>query len=196
MSAWERARYLPWERIPQDGKNLDEQKEKIFRQMQRETIEDELLTQDRPSHTPSSTSSTDETPAPKIPYSNMELLRQAAFGACLGSITGAVFGFMDGMRTAQENKVLTKASNQAKIKYLMEGTTRSGTLFGAFFGGFQVIKYGLKVSVDPGDVTEIGLAGLASVGALYSRPQWRPSVPYALMLVAMDGANLFMRKTT
>lgn len=190
---------MPWDRIPEDGKNLDDQKEKIFRKMQRETIEDELLTQDRPSHTPSTgdekTLET-STPAPKIPYSNMELLRQAAFGACLGSITGAVFGFMDGMRTAQENSVLAKASNQAKLKYLMEGTTRSGTLFGAFFGGFQMMKYGLKVSVDPGEVSEICLAGIAGVGTLYSQPRWRPNVPYAIMLVIMDGANLYMRKTS
>ena len=43
MSSWERARYIPWDRIPQEGADLDVEKERIFRQLQRETIKDELI---------------------------------------------------------------------------------------------------------------------------------------------------------
>jgi hypothetical protein len=201
MSSWERARYIPWDRIPQTGTNLEEQKERIFRELQRETIEDEFLQQDRHSEQPvvtgkQGTDSAKPFTSNKVPYSNMELLRQAAFGGCLGTITGAVFGFMDGMRTAQESSVLQNASNVAKGRYLMQGTTRSATLFGVFFGGFHILKYGLKVTLDPGDVGEIGVAGAASVGTLFARPAWRPNIPYALMLVAMDGFNLYMRKSS
>jgi hypothetical protein len=196
MSSWERARYIPWDRIPEDGTDIDTKKERIFRELQRETIQDELLQQER--HAVEPTGSGQEAAGitkTKIPYSNMELMRQAAFGGCIGSITGAVFGFMDGMRSAGESSVLLKASNMAKGRYLMQGTTRSATVFGVFFSGFHVVKYGLRVALDPGDIAEIGLAGAVSMGALMSRPAYRASVPYAAMLVGMDGVNHVMRKT-
>ena len=75
----------------------------------------------------------------KVPFDTGDLLKMAAFGGTIGSITGAVFGFMDGMRTAGESVVLQKASGAAKARYLMEGTTRSATVFGVFFGGFHVV---------------------------------------------------------
>ena len=77
-----------------------------------------------------------------VPYSTGDLLKMAAFGGTIGSITGAVFGFMESMRTAAESPVLQKASNQAKARYLIQGTTRSATVFGVFFGGFQVVSFG------------------------------------------------------
>jgi len=198
MSSWERARYIPWDRIPQDGTDLDSQKERIFRELQKETIEDELRQQERHPVTPhagdGTSSESRNAGRTKIPYSNMELLRQAAFGGCIGTITGAVFGFMDGMRTAGESAVLRKASNMAKGKYLVQGTTRSATLFGVFFGGYHVVKYGLRVTLDPGDIPEIAMAGVFSMGALMSKPAWRPSMPYAGMLIVMDAVNLAMRK--
>jgi hypothetical protein len=198
MSSWERARYIPWDRIPEDGTDIDSKKERIFRELQRETIQDELLQQER-QHAVEPTGSGQEAAAgitkTKIPYSGMELLRQAAFGGCIGSITGAVFGFMDGMRSAGESKVLLKASNMAKVRYLMQGTSRSATVFGVFFGGFHVIKYGLRVAFDPGDIAEMGIGGAVSLGALASRPAYRASMPYAAMLVGMDGFNHFMKKT-
>lgn len=198
MSSWERARYIPWDRIPEDGTDIDTKKERIFRELQRETIQDELLQQERHAVEPTAAGSGQDAAGitkTKIPYSNMELMRQAAFGGCIGSITGAVFGFMDGMRSAGESKVLLKASNMAKVRYLMQGTSRSATVFGIFFGGFHVIKYGLRVAFDPGDIAEIGLGGAISMGALASRPAYRASMPYAAMLVGMDGVNHFMKKT-
>lgn len=233
MSAWERSRYIPWERIPKEATNLDEQKEKIFRDLQRESIQDELLLQgesrklqpglaaaaaaaasgsedagvvvleentsttDSASSGSSSPTSTHKQTKPAYPYSNMELMRQAAFGATIGSITGGVFGFMDGMRTVGEQRVLKHASNMAKGRYIFQGTTRSATLFGVFFGGFQILKYGCRVALnDPGEVTEIALAGMTSLGALVVKPTYRSSMPYAAMLILMDGAQLVMRKTS
>lgn len=206
MSSWERSRFIPWDRIPQEGTNLEYQKERIFRELQRETIQDELLQQERRTAEPlvdgdtsitaqaETTKTTATTTSQKIPYSNMELLRQAAFGATIGSITGAVFGFMDGMRSVGEQPILVNASNMAKGRYLLQGTTRSATVFGVFFGGFHVLKYGIRVAMDPGEVTEIGVAGAASLGALMSRPAYRASMPYAAMLIGMDAFNLAMRK--
>lgn len=75
-----------------------------------------------------------------VPYSTTDLFKQAAFGGCIGTVTGAVFGFMDGMRTAGESAVLQKASDSAKGRYLLQSTTRSATLFGVFFGGFHVVS--------------------------------------------------------
>ena len=191
MSSWERARYIPWDRIPQDSDNLDYQKEKIFRELQRETIEDELSQQER---RPAEPVVGDATAEKKIPYSSMELLRQAAFGATIGSITGGVFGFMDSMRTVGEQPILVNASNLAKGKYLWQGTTRSATVFGVFFSGYHILKYGLRVAVDPGQAAEIVGAGAVSLGALMSRPAYRASMPYASMLIGMDIFNVVMKR--
>lgn len=200
MSSWERSRYIPWDRIPQDGSNLEHQKEKIFRELQRETILNELTSQPGEQTAESVagdkvvTSTKTVSGNSEIPYSNMELLRQAAFGGTIGAITGGVFGFMDGMRTAGESQVLQKASNMAKGKYLLQGTTRSATLFGVFFSGFHIAKYGVHVTMDPGEIAEIGIAGVVSMGALMYKPAHRASVPYAAMLIFMDGCNLMMRR--
>jgi hypothetical protein len=192
MSSWERSRYIPWDRIPKDGSDLEHQREAIFRDLQREAVEEDQL---RPVDIEASSNGTAKTASTMVPYSHMELLRQAAFGGCIGSITGAVFGFMDGMKTARESNVMTKASNMAKGKYLLQGTTRSATLFGVFFSGFHVAKYGLRVTIDPGDAAEIGLAGAASMAALLYQPAYRASMPYAAMLIFMDAFNVVMRKT-
>ena len=213
MSSWERARFIPWSRIPKDGTDFESQKENILRDLQRETIEEELrqqqqqqdpnnnskaasaaagsssftTTNDAQISSGGGGSSKDLISRPKIPYSNMDLLRQAAFGGCIGSITGAVFGFLDGMRSAGESPVLQKASNMAKTRYLIQGTTRSATLFGVFFGGFHVVKYGFRIMLDsPGDFVEIGMAGCVSMGALAYKPAYRASMPYAAMLVGME----------
>lgn len=198
MSAWERARHIPWDRIPSDGHNLEEQKEAIFRELQRETIEEELLLQDRrsaPSATEDGVAVETKASSTKIPFSTMELFRQAAFGGTIGSITGAVFGFMDSMRGAGESQVLLKASNAAKGRFILQGTTRSAMLFGGFFSGYHVTKYGLRVAVDPGEIPEIVLAAGLSLSALAYKPSFRPSVPYAVMLVGMDSFNLIMRRS-
>ncbi len=204
MSSWERARFIPWSKIPQDATDLSDQKERIIREIQREADRKEkahILEQKRlkelasasPS-TPTSISSEDALVQTGMPFKWPELFKNFAFGGCIGSITGAVFGFMDGMRLAGQSNVLKNTSNAAKGKFLMEGTTRSATIFGAFFGGFHCVKYGVRVAFDPGDYAEIGLAAAISMGGLVSRPNFRPAVPYASMLIMMDSFHLVMRQ--
>lgn len=198
MSSWERSRFIPWDRIPlpdtrlrvpgeKPPLSLDDEKERIFRRLQREAVEAERSSKDQ---SPVTTIAEG-----KVPYSHMELLKQAAFGGCIGSITGAVFGFMDGMRTAGESSVLQKASNMAKGRYLMQGTSRSAAIFGVFFGGFHVLKYGVRVARDPGEFAEIAIAAPVAMGALFARPTTRQAMPYGAMLVFMDTVNLYMRKS-
>jgi hypothetical protein len=102
---------------------------------------------------------------------------------------------MDGMRTAgAESAVLQNASQAARVRYVLQGTSRSALLFGSFFGGFQSAKYGIRVALDdPGELYEIAGAAAASMGALMYRPAYRPAGPYAAMLVAMDCAQMYMR---
>jgi hypothetical protein len=96
------------------------------------------------------------------------LFKSAAFGGTIGAITGSVFGFMDSMRLAGQSEVSKNASNAAaKAKYIMvEGTTHSATLFGIFSSGFHVVKYGIRVALDPGEYSKNALAGGISLGAL------------------------------
>jgi hypothetical protein len=56
------------------------------------------------------------------------------------------------------------------------------------------VRYGFRVMANPGEWTEIGVAGAISMGALMSRPALRPSMPYASMLIIMDGVQIVMRE--
>ena len=112
-----------------------------------------------------------------IPFSTAELIRQTAFGVCMGSITGALFGFMDGMKQAGDSDVLKKASNAAKGKFILQGTSRAGFMFGGFFCGFHATKYGIRVIADPGDYIEIALASAISMSAMAVKPVTRASLP-------------------
>jgi ABC-type phosphate/phosphonate transport system permease subunit len=175
MSAWERARSLPWERLPRDADSveIDEERERLFRRLQRENVEHELLSQEAQLQGADDGSGDGTTAAanklqyPRYQFSGMQMLRMAAFGGTLGSITGGVFGFMDGMRTAGESSVLTKASTVAQGRYMWESTSRSATLFGVFFMAFQMGKYGIRVVAnDPGDAVEIAGSGVLTLGGL------------------------------
>ena len=128
------------------------------------------------------------------PYQTPDLLRNIAFGATIGSITGMCFGFMDSIRLAQSSDVLKSASKSAQGKFVFQGTYRSGMFFGAFFGAFHAVKYGVRVLVDPGDAGEILAGGGVTLGAALARREWRASLPYATMLVAMDSIHVFMRE--
>jgi len=205
-SAWERSRRIPWSRLDQTPRSPDQQvdpetqREAILTELQRERLlidqeEAERIHLER--HGKDASDQTAITKKPNswtaVPYSTPELLRQVAFGACMGSMTGMVFGFMDSMKVAGESSVLQKASNAAKGKFIFQGVTRSGLLFGGFFGSFHAIKYGIRVVQDPGDYPEIFAAGIISLGGMYYKPFTRPSVPYAAMLVAMDVFHVYMR---
>ena len=72
--------------------------------------------------------------------------------------------------------------------------TSSGMFFGAYFGAYHAVKYGTRVLVDPGDVGEICAGGAIALGGLVSKSQWRVSMPYAVMLVAMDGFHIMMNE--
>mmetsp|Transcript_35790 Transcript_35790/g.50713 ORF Transcript_35790/g.50713 Transcript_35790/m.50713 type:complete len:188 (+) Transcript_35790:81-644(+) len=183
MSSWERARGIPWSRLKVDGDDVETHKERVWRDLSREAAAE------------TEADLKDPTKKVEIPYSTEDLLKMAAFGGTIGGITGAVFGFMDGMRTVGESDLLKNASNSAKGKYLMEGTSRSSLLFGGFFAGFNIIKYGLRVATQQqNEWTEIGVAGAISMGALLAKPAFRPSMPYAGMLIIMDGAHIVMRE--
>jgi hypothetical protein len=66
--------------------------------------------------------------------------------------------------------------------------------FGAFFSVFHTVKYGVRVLVDPGDVGEIGVGSLVTLGGLVARREWRASLPYAVMLIGMDTFHVVMRE--
>ena len=199
MSSWERARFIPWSKIPQDGTDLSDKKERILRDLQREADKQEReLQQMALNSTKGEISPRDEYSQEMkdytIPFRWGELAKNAAFGGTIGAITGSVFGFMDGMNGAGKSTVLMKASNMAKGKFIMQGMTRSATVFGVFFGSFHMVKYGLRVAAQPGEWGEIGIAGAISLGTLMSRPALRPSMPYASMLILMDGVHIIMRE--
>ena len=199
MSSWDRSRFIPWSRVDEvSGPEYDAAKESVFRSLNREAFKEKEL---------KSAGSSDgqfvppEVQAKKkgilkgVEYTTPDLLRSLAFGASIGSITGAVFGFMDGMRSAQDSPIIKNASNMAKTKYLLQGTTRAGATFGAFFAGFHALKYGIRVATDPGMVWEMVGAGALSIGAMATKPAMRVNIPYAGMLIGMDAFSTYMKET-
>ena len=128
------------------------------------------------------------------PYQTSDLLRNLAFGATIGSITGMCFGFMDSIRSAQTSSLLKSASRDAQGKFIFQGTYRSGIFYGGFFGVFHTVKYGIRTIIDPGDVGEIGAASVVTLCGMFAKREWRASLPYAVMLVGMDGFHIFMRE--
>mmetsp|Transcript_4578 Transcript_4578/g.10239 ORF Transcript_4578/g.10239 Transcript_4578/m.10239 type:complete len:227 (+) Transcript_4578:170-850(+) len=225
MSSWERTRYVPWALVQQsptaaEAEDPDSEKERIFRQLRRDAAQEEAAAAkakagDQQDDASSSSSTSPSSSSVElvgasaygakptvfglksaVPYTHTDLLRNVAFGCTIGSMTGAVFGFMDGMRSAQDSAVLKRASNVAKGRYLLQGTTRSGLLFGGVFGVFHSLKYGVRCLADPGDVVEITFASAVTLGAMSLKPVTRPSIPYAGMLILMDAFNIYMRDST
>lgn len=212
MSAWERTRNIPWSRIEQipaatiggEAVNPDDQRERIIRSLQKEAAaaEQEVHEQEERERKAARSGSEPEVEVSLVkknrflngvPWSSEDFVKHMGFGILMGSITGAVFGFMDGMRLATESKMLKKASTGAKVKFMVQGVTRSGLIFGGFFGGFHSLKYGVRVVNDPGDVGEIVIAGALSMGAMVVKPATRPSLPYAGMLILMEAFSMYMR---
>ena len=139
MSSWERARFIPWSKIPQDGTDLSDKKERILRDLQREADKQEKELEQMALNTTMGAASsgvevTQEIKDYKIPFRWGELAKNAAFGGTIGAITGSVFGFMDGMNGAGRSDVLMKASNMAKGRFILQNMSSSATAFGVFFG--------------------------------------------------------------
>mmetsp|Transcript_14178 Transcript_14178/g.34282 ORF Transcript_14178/g.34282 Transcript_14178/m.34282 type:complete len:229 (+) Transcript_14178:47-733(+) len=224
MSSWDRSRSIPWSRTipvapanPEGNKeDVDLMRERVWRDLSREAANEQKelerakeLQQGQGIGESSGSEGTQQSSSrPKNgteeelnflgyagrPYQTSDLLRNTAFGATIGSITGMCFGFMDSIRSAQTSDLLKSASRSAQGKFVFQGTYRSGMFFGAFFGAFHTIKYGTRVLVDPGDAGEIGLGSVAALGGLFAKREWRASLPYAVMLVAMDGFHVMMRE--
>ena len=140
MSSWDRGRGIPWERIPQDSTDLEDEKEMIHRQLQREALDEQSFQPERSPASADEASTTESSQQPRFPYAHMDLLKQAAFGGCIGTITGAVFGVLDGMRAAGQSAVIKNTSDMAKARFILQGTTHKATLFGVYFGSFHVLR--------------------------------------------------------
>lgn len=217
MSSWDRSRRIPWTKIQQgyNNNNNNEESPEKYRERIQEEIRRDVATAAEEQASKNSTAqsinnlassdvvdgSTNEDDVSwkkKIfrgkTYATSDLLRQFAFGGCVGTLTGATFGFMDSIKQAQESSILKRASNSAKGRFMLQGTTRSAFIFGSFFGSFQVAKYGMRVISDPGPFTEIGVAGIFSLSLLAIKPATRPSIPYGAMLIVMDTVSTYMRE--
>ena len=108
MSSWDRSRRIPWSQIQQGNneESVDRYRERIQEQIRREkAIAAEEATKKEEARKNSngdngnvvhSTKEDDENISWKKKifsgktYTNMDLFRQSAFGACVGTLTGAV----------------------------------------------------------------------------------------------------------
>lgn len=198
MSSWDRARYIPWSRIPSvSADEYERDKEAVYKSLNWEASQEMKLKEKAvkgEGFVPPEVKEKKGFFDSKVAFTTPDFLRSVAFGATIGSISGAMFGFMDGIRTAQESSVLKKASNETKGKFIFQGTGRSSAVFGIFFAGFHSLRYGIRVACDPGVVLEMVGSGALSIGALFSRPQFRPFIPYAGILIGMDAFSTYMKE--
>ena len=135
----------------------------------------------------------EEAPVAEGSFDWSSLFRNALFGCCVGSITGASLGFMDGMRQVQTSPSLKVLSGKARVKHTLKCSTTSGIAFCAFFGAFHVGKYAMRTAFDSSDFTQITVSSIMSLGALGYKPSNRSLLPYGVALVAMDTFNLLWR---
>ena len=190
-SSWEQARHRPWSMLSPQAKRLEASADKLITS----TPPSAIVSDGNPQNSaPMTASQVQQKLEPKPEFEWVELFRQMAFGGTVGAFTGSVFGFMDGMREAQDSKLLKNASNAAKGKFLLQGSSRAGLVFGTFFSGFHAIKYGTRIGLDPGMVAEIALASVVSMGGLAYQTATRPFLPYGAMLICMDCVSTYMRE--
>jgi len=219
MSSWDRTRLIPWSRATQvaspslanpSKEDVELNRERVFRDLSREAADEakekdearkrSKLDDDSTSSDVATQQTTKDKPEVNFlgfqgrPYQTSDLLRNTAFGATIGSITGMCFGFMDSMRSATSSSLLKSASRSAQAKYIFQGSYRSGMFFGVFFSAFHTIKYGVRVLVDPGDAGEIGVGSLITLGGVFVKREWRASLPYAVMMVGMDTFHIVMKE--
>lgn len=216
MSSWDRTRLIPWSRATQVAspslanptkEDVELNRERVFRDLSREAADEaKSKEEERKREADGDISNNDAVVEQQKkkeevnflgfrgrPYQTSDLLRNAAFGATIGSITGMCFGFMDSMRSATSSSLLKSASRSAQAKYIFQGSYRSGMFFGVFFSAFHTVKYGVRVLVDPGDMGEIGVGSLVTLGGVFARREWRASLPYAVMMVGMDTFHIVMK---
>ena len=116
MSSWERSRYIPWSRLNEvSGGNFETEKERVYRSLNRDLskeneggnkgkeVKQQIKSGDDDSsfvppevrHDSSAQQQRKKTGIFRgVDYTTPDLLRNAAFGGCIGSITGVTFGFM------------------------------------------------------------------------------------------------------
>jgi len=141
MTSWERSRFIPWTHVSNvSAPEYETSKEHVYRSLNKEASKEKE--QQTSSSLQRRKGEQNEFVPPEVQsqkkgkglfkgvdYETPDLLRSMAFGGCIGSITGAVFGFMDGMRTAGESAILKNASNAAKGKCVPLFMEEEGTLF-------------------------------------------------------------------
>ena len=195
-SSWEQSRRKPWSMLSSHGKHLEKKGRDNSENLTSAHGTAQQVGAPLSSQTPSISSNEKlgQEQVNKEQFEYMDLFRQMAFGGTVGAFTGVMFGFMDGMREAQSSKLLKNASNSAKARFLVQGSSRAGLIFGSFFSGFQAVKYATKVSLDPGVVGEIGIASVLSMVALGYQPTTRVFLPYGGMLICMDSISAYMRE--
>jgi len=86
--SWDRSRSIPWSKINQNpGVNPEAHKEQVFREMREEAQLEELLQQKESQQIVVVDGGGEEAVVKKggIPFSGMEMAKQAAFGGCIGA---------------------------------------------------------------------------------------------------------------
>ena len=188
--SWDRSRKTPW-------KSLNGVEDQILNNRRENDAWDDSSTNNDNEMNSSSSSSSDSSSIKTVVPLQFEFPsfgRSLLFGGCVGSLSGTAFGFMDSMKTVQESVSLKSLSNSQKGKYIFNGMTRNGMLFGGFFGGYHGLKYVIRTGLgNPGDWAEIITAGTISLGVVAYKPNTRVALPYAFMLLAMDTFNLMAR---
>ncbi len=82
--SWDRSRAIPWSKLSQTpGLDLDAHKEQVFREMAQQEM---LQANSEQQAVEGAEDSQDNTGVPQgIPFSGMEMAKQAAFGGCIGA---------------------------------------------------------------------------------------------------------------
>lgn len=115
------------------------------------------------------------------PYVDRTVLyKRTVFGAFVGGTTGALLSAIDAYRN-------TRGDVRTRATAMMRAAPRGGAILGAFFGGYNLIKYAVEWNVElDEDLAAPAIAAVASLSPLIAIRSLRPSIMYAGALVVMD----------
>ena len=137
-----------------------------------------------------------ETENDKYAFSIESMKNRLAFGAVIGTVTGASFGVVDAVKGIAEGSAFGHKLNTSRAKYTFGATmvAQSGLLFGCWYSTYFACKYGIELIRKQDDFANALGGGFIASVPLAVFPSLRRNITYGALLVGMDIVSNEMNK--
>lgn len=129
-----------------------------------------------------------ETEDDKYTFSMESMKNRLAFGAVIGSVTGASFGVVDAVKGIAEGSAFGHKLSTNRAKYTFGATmvAQSGLLFGCWYSTYFSCKYGIELLRKQDDFGNALGGGIIATIPLAVIPSLRRHITYGVLLIGMD----------